>query len=178
MPEVKEVIKEKEAIVNDVKQRLEQSRGVIFTEYRGLTVQEITELRRNLGQINANYKVYKNTLVKRALKDNANYESLAAMLEGPVAIAFAKDDIVTLAKALKEYAKVSAALVIKGGMLENEVLDAKNAMELADIAPKEVLLARLAGDLSAPLSNFLSLMQAVIIKPLYALKALEEKKES
>jgi large subunit ribosomal protein L10 len=161
---------EKVAVVNEVRGHFNDSDAAILTEYRGLTVTEISNLRRALRPAGGEYKVYKNTLVRFAARDLGL--DLDSMLEGPTAIAFVKGDAVTVAKALKDFARTNPKLVVKGGLLGEKVLDAKDTAALADVAPREVLLARLAGGIAAPMVQFAGLLQALPRNFAYGLKAL------
>lgn len=161
---------EKVAVVNEVRGHFSESDAAILTEYRGLTVTEISNLRRALRPAGGEYKVYKNTLVRFAARDLGL--EIESMLEGPTAIAFIKGDAVTVAKALRDFAKTNPKLVVKGGLLGEKVLDAKDTAALADVAPREVLLARLAGGIAAPMVQFAGLLQALPRNFAYGLKAL------
>jgi large subunit ribosomal protein L10 len=168
---------EKVAIVTEVKERLENATSVVVTEYRGLTVAEFQELRGQLRPSGAKYKVYKNTLVRRAA-DEAGVE-LEDHLVGPTALAFAepagdeeRGDVVSMAKALRDFAKTHPNLVIKGGLFDGSPIDADGIKALADIEPREVLLAKLAGLMAAPMQQFAGLLQAVPREFAGLLKAL------
>lgn len=168
---------EKVAIVTEVKERLENATSVVVTEYRGLTVSELQELRGQLRPSGAKYKVYKNTLVRRAA-DEAGLE-LGEHLVGPTALAFAepaadeeRGDVVSMAKALRDFAKTHPNLVIKGGLFDGNPIDADGIKALADIEPREVLLAKLAGLMAAPMQQFAGLLQAVPREFAGLLKAL------
>ena len=157
---------EKVAIVAEVKDRLENATSVVVTEYRGLTVSQLQELRGQLRPSGAKYKVYKNTLVRRAAAD-AGLE-LEEHLVGPTALAFAepaedeeRGDVVSMAKALRDFAKANPNLIIKGGLFDGNPIDADGIKALADIEPREVLLAKLAGLMAAPMQQFAGLLQAV-----------------
>ncbi len=170
---------EKVAVVEEVREKFAGADAVLFTEYRGLTVGELQELRTSLRPGGGEYKVYKNTLVRRATSD-LDVE-LGDWLLGPTALAFvsAKDDgspgdAVVVAKALKAFAKGNPNLVLKGGLLGSTLLDQKGLSDLAEVAPREELLARLAGGMAAPMRNFAGLLQAVPQKMAYALQALIE----
>ncbi len=165
---------EKVAVVDEVRERFNDSDAAILTEYRGLTVTEIGQLRRNLSPAGGEYKVYKNTLVRFAARDLGL--DIESMLEGPTAIAFVKGDAVTVAKALRDFARTNPKLVVKGGLLGDKVLDAKDTTALADVAPREVLLARLAGGMAAPMVQFAGLLQALPRNLAYGLKALIDQK--
>jgi large subunit ribosomal protein L10 len=161
---------EKVAVVDEVRGHFNDSDAAILTEYRGLTVTELSALRRSLRPAGGEYKVYKNTLVRFAARDLGL--DIESMLEGPTAIAFVKGDAVTVAKALRDFARTNPKLVVKGGLLGEKVLDAKDTTALADVAPREVLLARLAGGIAAPMVQFAGLLQALPRNMAYGLKAL------
>ena len=170
---------EKVAVVAEVKDRLDAAEAVVLTEYRGLNVRELAELRKALGEAGGEYKVYKNTMVRFAAKElDLEIEEL---LVGPTALAFtgtrpdgSNGDPVTIAKALTEFSKGNDKLVIKGGLLEGRVLTTDEITALSKIAPREELLARLAGGMAAPMQQFAALLQALPQKLAYALSALIE----
>ena len=170
---------EKIAIVAEVQEKFSNSEAVILTEYRGLDVTDMALLRTAMKQAGGEYKVYKNTLVRVAAKElNLEIEEL---LVGPTAIAFtgtrpdgSSGDPVSIAKALTNFAKDHEDLIIKGGMLEGALLSTEEITALSKIAPREELLARLAGGMAAPLREFASLLNAVPQNFAYALSALIE----
>jgi large subunit ribosomal protein L10 len=162
---------EKVATVEEIREKLEASRAAVLTEYRGLTVSELADLRASLRAAEAEYKVYKNTLARRAA-EAAGLSDLISMLEGPTAITFVKGDAVTVAKALRDYSKTNPHLVVKGGILGTRVIASDDVVALADIQPREVLLARLAGGFQAPLVKAAGLFQAFTRNMAYGLKAL------
>lgn len=170
---------EKVAVVEEVRDKLSASDAALFTEYRGLTVRDLAELRTAMREAGGEYRVYKNTLVRRAAAELDL--DLDAELVGPTAIAFVGQkpdgtpgDPVMVAKALAAFAKSHPHLVIKGGLLDTTVLDADGAKALATVAPREELLARFAGGLAAPMRNMAALLQAVPLKFAYGLQALIE----
>lgn len=165
---------EKVAVVEEVRTKLDASSAAILTEYRGLKVQELADLRRTLRAAGGEYKIYKNTLVRFAARD-LGLDDLEAMLEGPTAIAFVEGDAVDVAKALRDFARTNPNLVVKGGVLGSSILSAKDAGALADLPSREVLLARIAGGLAAPMVQFAGLLQALPRNVAYGLKALIEK---
>ncbi len=169
--EVREPRPEKVAAVGEIRERLSSSGAVLVTEYRGLKVGELAELRRSLRDAGGDYKIYKNTLVRRAVAE-LGIEGVDELLVGPTALAFVEGDAVGVAKALREYAKGNPALVLKGGILDAKLLSANDVRTLADIAPREVLLARLAGGMAAPMQQFAGLLQALPRNLAYGLKAL------
>jgi large subunit ribosomal protein L10 len=170
---------EKVAVVEEVREKLASTEAVVFTEYRGLTVRDLYDLRKSLRDAGGEYKVYKNTLVRRAT-DELDLD-LGDTLTGPTALTFVgtrpdgtPGDAVLVAKAIKAFAKTNPNLVIKGGRLGEQMLDEAGVIALADVAPREELLARLAGGIAAPMTNFARLLQAVPQKMAYALQALIE----
>jgi large subunit ribosomal protein L10 len=167
---------EKVAVVNEVRDRMSSSSAALLTEYRGLTVDEMAKLRSAVRAAGGDYKVYKNTLVRLAVRD-LDLPELDAMLVGPTAIAFVAGDAVLVAKSLRDFARGAPALFVKGGVLGNAVLSASDVAALADVAPREVLLARLAGALAAPMSQLAGLLQALPRNMAYGLSALIDKRE-
>ena len=165
---------DKVAVVAEVKERFEGSDAALLTEYRGLTVTELATLRRTLRDAGAEYKVYKNTLVRRAA-DEAGLADLQPLLTGPTAIAFVSGDAAVAAKTLRDFAKTSPALIVKGGLLGKRFLSPADASALAELPSRDVLLARLAGGLAAPMQKFAGLLQALPRNFAYGLAALIEK---
>jgi large subunit ribosomal protein L10 len=166
---------EKVALVNEVRGRLTGSDAALLTEYRGLKVSELANLRQSLGKVGGEYKVYKNTLVRFAVTDLGLHE-LVGLLQGPTGIAFVKGDVAEVAKVLREFARTSPALVVKGGVLGASTLSASQAAALADLPPRDVLLARVAGVLAAPMRQMAGLLQALPRNLAYGLKALIDSK--
>ena len=152
---------EKVAVVDDVRGRLESSQGVLLTEYRGLSVADLAQLRGKLAELGGDYKVYKNTLVKIATKEFESAE-LDDMLNGPTALAFVRDDIAQVARTIRDFARSNPALVLKGGILDGRVLSGQDAQKIANLEPRAVMLAKLAGLLQAPIQQFAGLIQALI----------------
>jgi large subunit ribosomal protein L10 len=170
---------EKVAVVEEVREQFAAADAVVFTEYRGMTVRDLQDLRASMRAAGGEYRIYKNTLVRRAAADLD--ADVSEWLLGPTAIAFVKEtaegnpgDAVTVAKALKTFAKANPNLVVKGGLLGSATIEAAGVLRLADVPPREELLARLAGGLAAPMRNMAGLLQAVPLKFAYALKALIE----
>ena len=168
---------EKVAVVDEVKERLDSTSATLLTEYRGLDVTAISELRRALRAAGGEYKIYKNTLVRFAARDLGL--ELEELLIGPTALAFITEkpdgtpgDAVDVAKALRDFAKTNPALVVKGGVLGTKPLTADEARSLAEVEPREVLLAKLAGALAAPMVQLAGLLEALPRNFAYGLKAL------
>jgi large subunit ribosomal protein L10 len=162
---------EKVALVDEVRSRLSSSSAAILTEYRGLKVSELAGLRRALRQAGGEYKIYKNTLVRFAVRD-LELAALEPLVEGPTAIAFVDGDAATVAKALRDFARTNPHLVVKGGLLGQNVLSAADAGALADLPSRDRMLAQLAGAFAAPLQQFASLLQAAPQNLAYGLRAL------
>ncbi|MFT4186202.1 MAG: 50S ribosomal protein L10 [Micrococcaceae bacterium] len=165
---------EKQAAVKEIADELRNSNGALLTEYRGLTVDQMMQLRRSMGE-NAKYSVVKNKLTAIAAKE-AEVEGFDE-LKGPTAIAYVKGDVVEVAKSLKTFAKENKQLVIKGGYYEGSVLDEAGVKKLADLESREVLLAKLAGDMKASTAKAAALFQAPILKTVRTVDALRAKVE-
>jgi large subunit ribosomal protein L10 len=165
---------EKVGAVAELTEHFNSSSAAVITEYRGLTVKQITDLRRALGR-DTTYAVVKNTLTKRAASD-AGVSIDDSLLQGPTAIAFVKGDAVDAAKGLRDFAKANPLLVIKGGVLDGKPLTADELSRIADLESREVLLAKLAGALKALPTRAAGLFQAPLSQMARLAKALEEKK--
>ena len=166
---------EKVATVEEIREKLEGARAAVLTEYRGITVGELANLRASLRAAEAEYKVYKNTLARRAAEE-AGLGDLVSLLEGPTAITFVNGDAVAVAKALRDYSRTNAHLIVKGGVLGTRVIQPNDVVALADIEPREVLLARIAGGFQAPMVKAAGLFQAFTRNMAYGLKALIDKR--
>ncbi len=166
---------DKVAAVAELSEQFSQSNGAVLTEYRGLTVAQLRELRRMLGE-DVTYAVVKNTLTKLAVRD-AGVEGLDSLLSGPSAIAFIAGDPVEAAKGLRDFAKTNPALVIKAGVLDGAPLTPQEITKLADLESREVLLSKLAGALNASLSQAASLFAAPLSQTARVVEALRAKVE-
>ncbi|MDT7655128.1 MAG: large subunit ribosomal protein [Pseudonocardiales bacterium] len=164
---------DKAAAVAELTENFRSSNGAVLTEYRGLTVAQLRQLRTTLGD-DVNYAVVKNTLTKIAAKD-AGVESFEALLQGPSAIAFIKGDPVVAAKGLRDFAKANPLLVIKGGVLEGKALDSDEINKLADLESREVLLSKLAGAMKAAPQQAVSLFAAPLSQAARLFAALQDK---
>jgi len=169
-------LQQKVETVKEIKEKLDASQSIVLTDYRGINVADITELRSQLRGANVEYKVLKNTLVKRAAKD-LGIEGMDAYLEGPTAIAFGVDDPVAPAKVLSEFAKKHKELEIKGGLLQGKVIGSEKIKALADLPSKEELLAQVARVFQAPIVGLATVLQANILSLAYAVDAVREQKE-
>ena len=161
----------KVAIVDELRGRFDSSSAVMLTEYRGLKVSELESLRRRLRENGGEYKIFKNTFV-RFVADDKGLSELVPLLTGPTGIAFVSTDAAAVAKAIRDFGRENPALVIKGGLLGERVIDAKEITALAELPSRDVLLAKIAGGFSAPMQKFASLLQAVPQSFAYALSAL------
>jgi len=166
---------DKAADVAELVESFQESAGAVLTEYRGLTVKQLQDLRRALGE-NADYAVVKNTLTQIAASQ-AGVEGLDDLFVGPTAIAFINGDVVEAAKGLRDFARANPALVIKGGYLEGKSLDAGEIAKLADLESREVLLGRLAGGMLASLSQAVYLLNAPLAQAARLAGALQAKAE-
>jgi large subunit ribosomal protein L10 len=165
------------AVVNEVRERMEAADGALLTEYRGLTVAELAELRRELTAAGGDYKVYKNTLVRLAVVDTPR-EGMSDLLTGPTAIAFVQGDVSAVAKALRDFSRANPHLIVKGGVVGTSVMSAADIEILADLPSRETLLAQFAGALSAPLQQLAGLVQALPRNLAYGISALLEQRQS
>jgi large subunit ribosomal protein L10 len=168
---------EKVAVVDEVRQRMEDADGALLTEYRGLTVAELAELRRELTAAGGDYKVYKNTLVRLAVADTAR-AGMSDLLTGPTAIAFVQGDVSAVAKALRDFARANPNLIVKGGVVGSTVMSAADVDVLAELPSRETLLAQFAGALSAPLQQLAGLVEALPRNLAYGISALLELRQS
>ncbi len=166
---------DKAAAVAELVESFQESTGAVLTEYRGLTVKQLQDLRRALGG-NASYAVVKNTLTQIAAKQ-AGVDGVDDLLNGPTAIAFVNGDVVEAAKGLRDFARANPALVVKGGYFEGKALDAAEITRLADLESREVLLAKMAGAMLASLSQAVYLLNAPLAQAARVAAALRDKAE-
>ncbi len=166
---------DKQAAVAEIVESFNDAAGAVLTDYRGLTVKELQDLRRSLGE-NADYAVVKNTLAKLAASE-AGMAGFDELLVGPTAIAFLKGDVVEAAKGLRDFAKANPALIIKGGYLDGKAIDAKEVAKLADLESRDVLLGKLAGAMLASLQNAVFLLNAPLAQAARVVGALQAKAE-
>ncbi len=166
---------EKIDAVAEIKERIEQSEVAILTKYVGINVENVTELRKRLREQNVSLKVYKNTLAKIAL-DELGLSAVAPMMEGPTAWAFS-DDPVAPAKALKAFAKEAPVVAMSGGILQGKVVTAQELTALADLPPREALLAQVVGTIAAPLRNCVGVLNALPRNLVNVLDQVRKQKE-
>jgi large subunit ribosomal protein L10 len=167
---------DKDAAVAEIADAFRGSSAAVLTEYRGLTVSQLTELRRSMGD-SARYAIVKNTLTKIAAKQ-AGLDGLDEMLTGPTAVAFITGDPVEAAKGLRDFSRGNPLLIIKGGVLDGAPISADEIRRLADLESREVLLAKLAGAMNASLSNAVSLFAAPLAQAARLIEALRQQREA
>ena len=153
----------KKPVVEEISELLNGAATAVVVDYRGLTVAEDTELRKQLREAGVVYKVYKNTLVKRAIA-GTEFEPMAEVLEGPTAIAVCKDDATAAARVLAKFAKTAEALEIKGGVVDGIYYDAVGIGQIASIPSREVLLSKLLGSMQSPVTNFARVIKQIAEK--------------
>jgi large subunit ribosomal protein L10 len=170
-------IEVKKQVVLEIKDKMENAQGVVFYDYRGLTVAEVSDLRNQFREAGVEYKVLKNSMLKRAA-EMLEIEGLDEYLSGPTAVAFGFSDPVAPAKILVEYIKKLKRTEIKSGLLDGRVIGIEEIRNLADLPSKEQLLAMLAGTLNAPITGFARSLSGIISKLGYALNAVKEQKEA
>jgi large subunit ribosomal protein L10 len=165
---------DKEAAVAELTERFQGSSAAVLTEYRGLSVAELGQLRQSLDG-HATFAVVKNTLTKIAAGEAGVTKDLTELLSGPSAIAFVDGDVVEAAKGLREFSRANPLLVIKGGVLDGRMLSPDEITKLADLEPREVLLAKLAGAMQAAMANAAATFAALPVQMARLLAALQEK---
>jgi large subunit ribosomal protein L10 len=164
-------------VVAEVKTRMGAATASIVSEYRGLSTAELAELRESLAAAGGDYKIFKNTLVRLAI-DGGEYQPLSEYLSGPSALTFVQGDISAVAKALRDFSRANPLLVIKGGLADGSLLSTGDLAALADLPPREVLLARVAGALASPMQQMAGLLQALPRNMAYGISALVEQRQA
>ncbi len=167
---------EKEAVVAEVAERMKDAKSIFLTEFVGLNVQEITQLRRAFSGAQVEYRVVKNTLARISAKQ-AGCEELLDHLQGPTAMAFGMDDPVAPAKVIKEFSKKNEKLKVRACLFEGVMFGEDRLVEIADLPTREEILAKLTGVLQAPISNLAFALKGVVSKLVYTLDAVREQKE-
>ncbi len=153
----------KQPIVEEISAKIVGAQSVVLVDYRGLSVEQDTELRKQLREAGVTYKVYKNTFMTRAFK-GTEFEALAPYLEGPSAVAISTTDATAPARVLAEFAKKAKELEIKGGVVEGTVYDAKGMEAIASIPSREVLISKLLGSMQSPIANFARVINQIAEK--------------
>ena len=173
----KEIINEKKLIVDELAEKMKKAQAVIFYDYIGLTVAEATELRNQFRAKDIEYKVIKNTMLKRAA-DALEYDKVDDYLKGPTAVAFSYDDPVAPAKILSDFVKKLKKTQIKSGILNGKVMDVKGVESLATLPSREELLSKMLGSLNAPITSLVMALSGVPRNLVYALNAVKNVKEN
>lgn len=168
-------INQKRIVVDGISEKMKSAKAMVFADYRGLTVEQDTDLRSALRKAGVDYKVVKNTLTRFAAKENG-LEDLDAYLNGPTAMASSATDPVAPAKILSEYAKKYNKLEIKVGVVEGKVIDTNGIKALAELPPREVLIAKVLGGFNAPISGLVNVLNGNIRGLVVALNAIAEQK--
>ena len=163
--------------VENLRQTIAAQKGAVVAEFKGLTVAEITSLRRKLREVNAEFRVVKNTLVRLAAKDT-EFSRLDEYFKGPTAVAFTYGDPVALAKTMKTFAQASPKVTLKAGYLDCKALGAKDVEALADVPSREVLLGRLVGSLASPITGLVRVLSGPQRKLVYALDSIKSQKSA
>ena len=165
------ILQQKQGIVEDIKTKFETCKSAVLIDYRGLTVEEVTNLRNKFREAGVEYRVLKNTMIRRAV-DALGMEGLEPVLEGPTAVAFGMEDAVAPAKIISDFIKETEKTEIKAGVLEGKVVD------VAALPSREVLLAKVLGSMNAPITGFVTALSGNIRNLLYVLNAIGEKKSA
>ncbi len=168
-------LKQKKEVVKEISEKIKSAKALVFADYRGLTVEQDTELRNALRKAGVDYKVVKNTLTRFAAKEN-NLGGLDEFLNGPTAMALSDSDPVAPAKVLSEYAKKFEKLELKAGVVEGKIIDAEGIKALAELPPREVLIAKVLGGFNAPISGLVNVLNGNIRGLVVALNAIAEQK--
>jgi large subunit ribosomal protein L10 len=171
------VLERKREIVRNLTEKFSTAKAVVIADYRGLTVEQDTEMRRALRKAGVEYKVFKNTLTRLAVKQ-AGLEKLVSYLEGPTSIAFSETDVVAPAKILSEYADKFGILQLKAGVVEGEIIGIDGIKTLANLPPREVLIAKVLGGMNSPIAGLVNVLNANIRGLAVALNAIIKQKES
>lgn len=171
------VLEAKIQVVNEISDRFQRAKSAVVTDYRGLNVAEVTRLRKQLRDAGIEFRVLKNTLTELAVQQVGGLEGLKNDLAGPTAIAFSYDDPVAAAKILTKFAKESKKLVIKAGILEGKVITAAGVTALADLPPREVLLAQVLAGFQGPISGFVNVMAGNLRNFVTVVDAIRKQRE-
>jgi large subunit ribosomal protein L10 len=167
---------DKKKVVEELKERLRRSEGIVLTNYQGLTVEEITQLRWSLKEVGTEFLVVKNTLALKAI-EGLNLKKLRADFKGPTAIAFGYQDLVSAVKVIKEFSREHENLKIKSGLLKDKYLGLEEISEIANLPSREELLAKVIYLIKSPLVNLISLLQNPLRKFIWVLEGIKKNKQ-
>ena len=156
-------IQEKELVVNEIKEKLDKASSAVVVDYRGITVAEADALRKRMREANVDYKIYKNTMMRRAV-EGTEFAALAEVLKGPSGIAFGFEDATAPAKILDKFVKEFKKMELKGGVIDGEYYDAAGVSQIAQIPSRDELIAKLLGSFQAPIGSFARVIQAIADK--------------
>ncbi len=170
------VVEKKKQVVQEIKEKIENSKSVVLVDYRGLDVAEVSELRKKYREAGVDYKVYKNTMMRFAFKE-AGYEDFIENLTGPNGVAFSIEDAIGAAKISDEFSKNNDKLKIKAGIVDGNIIGIEQIKELANIPSREVLIAKVLGSLNSPITGFVNVLQGNMRNLVYALDAIKDQKE-
>ena len=165
----------KKTVVAEITDKLNRAQSVVLIDYRGLTVSEVTDLRNQFRKAGVEYAVLKNTMLTLAARD-LNIENLEEHLKGPTAVAFGYEDPVAPAKIITEYIKKNKKISVKCGMIDKKVVDVAGVTALAELPPREVLIAKMMGSMNAPITGFVGVLSGVMRKFVYAVEAVRKQK--
>ena len=160
---MKEAYIQKQAIIDEIKDKFERAESAVVIDYMGITVEQADAMRKKLREANVDYTVYKNTLVKRAI-DGTKYEALAEVLEGPSAFAFSYSDATAPARVLNESIKEFKKMEFKGGFVEGDYYDKEGIVQIADIPSRDVLISKFMGSIQSPIANFARVVKQIAEK--------------
>ncbi|WFA07667.1 50S ribosomal protein L10 [Tissierella sp. Yu-01] len=167
----------KSQVVEEIKEKISNSQSIVLVDYRGLNVEQLTKLRSEYRKAGVDYKVYKNSMMRFAFKDSG-LEGFNEYLKGPNAIAFGIDDPVAAAKITAEFAKDNDKLEIKAGIVDGKIIDVAGVKDLAELPPREVLIAQALGGLNAPIQGFANVLQGTIRGLAIVLNQIAEKQQT
>ena len=165
-------------VVAELRELVGLTKAAILTDYRGLSVAELTELRKKLREVDGEYRVVKNTLFKLAAGDSMPVSDMAEHLTGPTAIGFAKGDPVAVAKILLDYAQAHKAMSVKAGVMDGRILTTAQVEALSKTPPREVLLSQMIGSLQSPIAGFVGTLGGIISNFVFTLQAIADKQET
>jgi large subunit ribosomal protein L10 len=165
----------KKTVVAEIKEKLERAQSIVLIDYRGLTVAEVTDLRNQFRGAGVEYAVLKNTMITLAAQD-LQITGLEEHLKGPTAVAFGYNDPVAPAKIITEYVKKNKKISVKCGMIDKKVVDVAGVTALAELPPREVLIAKMMGSMNAPITGFVGVLSGVMRKFVYAVEAVRKQK--
>ena len=177
MPKVRRGFAQKAAVVQRVSERMQRSQALILTDFRGLNVAALSRLRRRVKDLGGDYMVAKNTLIRRAAQALGHDGALTALLEGPTALCFVYGDAAAVVKALTEFSRENPNLRLKGGWLAGRVLSAEQVSALAELPPREVLVARVLGTMQAPLTGLVWVLNGTVRQLALVLEAIRRQRE-